>query len=429
MSSDGVLVGGEPEAILAASAALHEVAFRTDNVGVNLAAALAPAATTVLATTPFAPVQAAAVDRALAAVLAGPGAGLGHVASAYEAASLQLRSAGQALEVAGLAALAGSAGLARLQGQRATVLASTEGVDVAREAMSAGSSGGPVGVTDTVGVREVQRPDGTTFYVVELINSPRAAASFGAHVNGWGGFAESATGMETTLRWAVATKEDAELLAGQASLRLVPVVGDDLAGGLPPPTEIAIGDVSSATALGAPLLVVAGASANLTMRREMTVRTGGGQRLAMTISGAGQIGLIGVAGTGGGASVRIGVERDERGTVTKLSVATVTEVDRGRQGLAPLEALNREATREEREWELELTPELRARADRVASALAERREPDWHDVRALTEAVMGLEPAVRTYDVRHQQLSGDVAIPGAKGGGSLGMDTARLRTP
>ncbi|CAA9253626.1 MAG: hypothetical protein AVDCRST_MAG76-2412 [uncultured Acidimicrobiales bacterium] len=429
MSWDGVLVGGEPEAILGASVSLHEVAFRTDNVGVNLARALAPAATTLLATTPFAPVQAAAVDRALAAVLAGPGAGLGQVASAYEAASFQLRSAGQALEVAGLAALVGSAGIARLQGQRATVLTSAEGVDVAREAMSAGSSAGPVGVTDTLGVRQVQRPDGTTFYVVELITSPRAAASFGAHVNGWGGFAESATGMETTLRWAVATKEDAEVLAGQASLGLVPVVGDDLAGGLPPPTEIAIGDVSSATAVGAPLIVLAGASANLTMRREMTVRTGGGQRLAMTISGAGQIGLIGVAGTGGGASVRIGMERDERGTVTKLSVATVTEVDRGRHGLAPLEAANREATREEREWELELTPELRARADRLASALAERREPDWHDVRALTEAVLGLDPTVRTYDVRHQQLSGDVAIPGAKVGGALGMATARLRTP
>ena len=429
-AAEGVLVGGEPDAILGASVALHEVAFRMDNVGANLVGALVPAATTVVAAAPFAPVQAAAVTRALDAVLAGPGAGLGQVASAYEAASFQLRTAGQALEVAGLAALVGSGGLARLRGQQTTVLRSAEGVDVGREAMSLGLSAGPAGRTDLVGVRQVRRPDGTTFYVVELVTTPRAVAAFGVQVNGWGGYGESAVGMETTLRWAVATREEAELLVSQASLGLVPVVGDDLVRGLPVPTEVTMGALSSAAFVGTPLVFLAGATGSLTTRREITMRSGGGQQMAVTISAAGQAGLNGVAGIGGGASVRVGLEQDRHGAITRLSLTTTREVDRGRHGLAPLEAVNREATLEEQQWELELTPEVRDRADRVADDLTEGRVPDEDDLRWLADAVTGVEPTVRTYDVRHQQLSADVALAGAKGGGgSIAMDTARLRSP
>ena len=426
--SGGVLVGGEPEAILGASVALHEVAFRTDNVGGNLVAALGPAATTIVAAAPFAAVQAAAVELALAAVVAGPGSGLGQVASAYEAASLQLRSAGQALEIAGLAVLFGSGGLARLQGRQATVLDDASGFDVRRETMSLGWSAGPAGRNAAVSVREVER-DGSRFYVVEMVMSPKVADSFGAQLNGFGAYAETATGQETTLRWAVATRDDAELLASQAALGLLPVAGPELASILPRPTEVTVGDVSSATLVGTSVGLVAMAAGTVTVRREVTRPTGGGERLAVTMSAAGQAGVTGVAGTGGAASLRVGLERDPGGTVTKLTLATTTEVDRGRHGLAPLEAVNREATLEEREWELELTPEVRARADRVASAVAGGRAADEDDVRALAAAVAGVEPTVRTYDVRHQQLSADVAIPEADGGGSLGMDTAQLREP
>jgi len=139
-SGGGLLVGGEPEEILAASSALHEVAFRTDNVGVNLMLALGPAPTTVVAAAPLAPLQAASVQLALEAVVARPGGGLGNVAGAYEAASFQLRSAGQSLEVAGLAVLVGSGALAPLKGNQATVIAGTQGVDLRREAMSTGWS-------------------------------------------------------------------------------------------------------------------------------------------------------------------------------------------------------------------------------------------------------------------------------------------------
>ncbi|MEJ7764232.1 MAG: hypothetical protein WKF86_01935 [Acidimicrobiales bacterium] len=423
----GLLVGGEPEAILDASSALHEVAFRTDNVGGNLLAALGPAATTVVAATPFAPVQAAAVRMALAAVVAHPGAGLGQVAGAYEAASMQLRCAGQSLQLAGVVALIGSGALARLKGERARVLDSTQGIDLRREAMSSGLTALAAGRNGTVGARLVQRPDGTTFYVVELITTPKVAAGFGAQVNGFGGYGEAAYGVETTLRWAVPTREDAELLMSQAALGLVPVAGDALVASMPRPTEITIGDVTSATAVGTPLVVVGGIVGSFTMRREVTTTPGGGTRLAVTMGGAGQAGVNGVGGTGGAASLRVALERDGAGRVTGLTVTTTHEVDRGRHGVAPLESLNREATLEERQWELEVTPELRAVADRVADDIAGGRAPDQHDLGVLSDAVSGLEPMVRTYDVRHQQLSADVAVPGFGAGGSAGLDTATLR--
>ena len=424
-----MLVGGDSEAILGASVALHEVAFRMDNVAANLVTALGPAATTVVATAPFAPVQAAAVQAALAVVLGGPAAGLGQVAAAYEAASYQLRAAGQALEVAGLATLVGSGAVARLKGRQVTVLASADGLDVTREALSFGLSTGAAGVNEAVTVREVARPDGSTFYVVELATTPRAAAGLGAQVNGAGGYVESGTGLGATLRWAVATREEAELLVSQVSLSLAPVIGDALTRSLPTPTEATFGDVSSAKYVGTALLFVATAAATATIRREATFLSDGGQRLAVTVSGAGEAGVSGVAGAGGSASLRLSLERDRSGAVTSVTVTRAIEVDRGRHGLAALEAVNREATLEEREWELEVTPELRARADRVGSALASRRAPDEEDLRALADAVTGLEPTVRTYDVRHQQLSADVAIEKAQGGGSIALDTARLRRP
>ncbi len=424
--SGGVLVGGEPEAILAASVALHEVAFRTDDVGRRLAVALGPAATTVLATVPFAPVQAAAVTGALHAVLASPWAGLGQVGSAYEAASYLLRTAGQALELAGLVTLVGTSGFARLKGQEATVLDRVPaGTEVTREAMSFGASALAAGRTSTVAVRQVER-DGTTFYVVELITSPRVAASFGIQVNGTGGYAEAVAGTELTLRWAVATREDAELLVAQATVGLLP--GLELVGSLPKPTEVTVGTIASTTLVSSSLPFLPMASGTAVTRAEVTDRLAGGEHLALTISGAGTAGLAGLAGTGGAASLRMGLER-EAGAVTKLTLTTATEVDRGRHGLPPLEAVNREATLEEREWELELTPELRARADRVASAVADGRAPDQGDVRALANAAAGVEPKVRAYDVRHQQMSVDVGLPEASAGGSLAVDTARLRTP
>ena len=418
-----MLVGGSPEAILAASVVLHDVAFRTDDVGKALAVALGPAATTLVATIPFAPVQAAAARLALEAVLIAPGAGLGNVAAAYEGASFLLRAAGQALEVAGLATMLSAGGLARLRGERATVLGRIpEGEDVNREAMSLGMSALAAGRTSTVAVREV-RQGGATFYVVELTATPKIAASLGIQANGFGGYAEAAAGAETTLRWAVATREDAELLVAQASVGLLP--GGEVLAGLPTPSEVTLAGVGSAMVVGTVLPFLTSGSGTLTTRYELTSRAGGGERLAATISGAG---AARPSGTTGAASVRIGIER-HGGQVTKLTLGTATEVDRGAHGMKPVEALNREATLEEREWELELTPDLRARADRVAAALADRRAPDPGDVRALAEAVDGVEPTVRTYDVRHQQASLDFGIPGANGGGSLAMDTARLRTP
>jgi len=164
--------------------------------------------------------------------------------------------------------------------------------------------------------------------------------------------------------------------------------------------------------------------------RLITVRLHGlPEPLEVAVGGSGQVGLTGFGGTGGAASVRFAIERTPAGAITKLTLVKATEVDRGRHGLAPIEALNREATLEEEEWKLELTPELRARADQVASALAGGRPPRMGDLGVLADAVTGVESTVRTYDVRHQAVSADVAIPDVAFGVSGGVDTARLREP
>lgn len=427
--TEGLLVGGEPAAILAASSALHEVAFRTDNVGTSLAGALAPATTTALAAAPFAPAQASAVEQALRAVVASPSAGLGTVALAYEAASTEMRLAGEALEVAGLASLLAAGGLGILKGQGASVLPSADGVDLQREAMSLGGSVGALGENGTVGMRLVQRPDGSTFYVVELTTSSRVAASFGAQVNGFGAFAESSTGADVTLRWAVGSRAEADRLVTAASASLVPIAGQQLAAHMPKPTEATMATVMAATVVGGSLVPLASGSGNISWRNEITLLQGGGTTLSATARGGGQVALPGVAGAGGGGSLRVGLERDEAGRVTKLTLAASTEVDRGRHGLPPIEAMNREATLEERQWEVEVTPELRGHADRIASAIAGGRAPDGADVRAVSDAVGDQEATVRTYDVRHQQLSANGKIASVGVGGSLGMDSATLRHP
>lgn len=437
MSGDGLLVGGEPEAILAASSALNEVALRTDNVGAGLVAALGPATTTVLAATPFAPAQAGAVDRALAAVVASPNAGLGTVAGAYEAASLQLRLAGEALEVAGVASLLTVGGAALMRGERPAILpdGGGGGVDLRREAMSAGVSVEAVGETGAVSVRLVERPDGTTYYVVELKSAGTASAVFGVQVNGTGAMASAATGIETTERWAVPTRRDAEMLIATISASLVPAARTALTALLggsgyepPPPSEVTIGSVASMAGTATTPLVSAGVTGNLTVRNEVTQLADGGQRLAVSISGSGQAALPEVAGVGGAASLAVGLELDPAGAVTKLSLTTSEEVDRGRHGLAMLEAGNREATLVEKTWDVAVTPELRGRAERVAVAAVAGRPPDEEDIRALAGAAEGAVPEVRTYDVRHQQTSFDVAVEIGVGG-SVGVDTATLRTP
>jgi len=272
----------------------------------------------------------------------------------------------------------------------------------------------------------VQRPDGTTFYVVELVTSPKASASLGAQVNGFGGYVEGAAGGMVTLRWAVATADEAKQLL--AAVTAASVGGGEALSRLPRPTDLTVGTQSAATYVGTPLLLLATASASVAVRNEVTLGAGG-QRLSTTISGAGQAGLLAFAGVGGAGALQVGVDRDRQGALTRLTLVTSREVDRGRHGLGPLEALNREATLEEKEWELELTPELRAPAERVADAIAAGRAPDEADLRALADAAGAVAPTVRTYDVRHQQLSGDIAVPGIGVGGSLGMDTASLRRP
>lgn len=425
-AGDGLLVGGQPEAILAASSTLHEVAFRTDDVAVGLARALGPAATTAAAAMPFAPIQALAVRQALEAVLAAPGSGLGSVAVAYEAASAQLRFTGQALEAAGAATAMATGGVLLLRGEQPEVLSSADGVDVRREAMSGGLSGGPVGATDTLGVRVVERPDGTTFYVVEVSVAAKAAASMGVQVNGVGGFAEAAEGVETTMRWAVPTRADAQMVLAAAGVGLLPTLA---LGALPPPTEATVAGVVTATGVATPLSPVASASGGIGLRNETTVLAGGGSRLGLTFSGSGQAALLGLAGAGGAASLRIAMDRNRAGTLTRLSLATTEEVDRGRHGLPMVESLNREATLVERTWELELDPEVRARAERIAAAIGRGEAPDGADVRGLTHVISGLGYDERVYDVRHQQLSADVSIPGIGVGGAVGVDTATLRTP
>lgn len=421
---NGVLVGGEPTALLEASSALHEVATRADDVGRRLAAALAPTASTVLAATPFAPVRAAAVLQSLHAVTAAPHAGLGTLAVAYEAASLQLRYAGQALEAAGAVGLLASGGLGLLRGRRPAVLASAEGVDLRREAVTGSWSVGPVAQSSTVGVREVRRPDGTTFFVVEMTTGNGYSSSLGAQVNGVGAYLEGMAGGEVTARWAVPTRGDAELLLAQLALPQVP--GGP---GLPKPTEVTLAVVGTAAAMGTALLPGTTASGRAGVRHEMTLLGSGGQRLSTTLGGSGQVAAPGVAGTGGSASVKVTVQRSPAGVVDRLSVTATTEVDRGRHGLPLLEAGNREATLVEREVEVELTPGRRAAAGRIADALARGEEPDRVDVE-LVLAGDGVKADERTYDVRHQGASVDVSLPTVpSGGGAVAVGTAELRRP
>ena len=418
----GVLVGGEPVALLAASSALHEVATRTDDVGRRLAAALAPAATTVMAAAPFAPGRVAAVLQALHTVTASPLAGLAAVGVAYEGVSLQLRHAGQALEAAGAVGLLASGGLGLLRGRQPTVLASAEGIDLRREAVTGSWSVGPVAQNSNVGVREVRRPDGTTFFVVEVATGSGYSSSFGIQVNGVGGYAEGTAGGEVTRRWAVPTRRDAELLLAMVTLGQVP-------GGpsLPTPTELSVATVGTVTAVGAIALIPgSGASGRAAVRHEVTFLGSGAQRFSTSLSGAGQASLAGVTGTGGSGSVKVTVQRSPSGVVDRLSVTTTTEVDRGRSGQPLLEAGNREATLVEREVAVELTPERRAAAGRIADALARGEEPAPADLH-LVAAGPGITRSERTYDVRHQAASVDVSLPQFGGGAAAGVDIAELR--
>lgn len=423
---ENLLVGGEPVAVLAASSALHEVAFRTDDVALDLVRALGPAATTVAAAAPFAPGRALAVRVALENVAAGPTSGLGQVAGFYEAASTQLRLAGQALEAAGVAEAVGRGFGLLLAGGRPQVLPEIDGVDVQRETLAVGGSGGPAGATGALGMRLVERPDGTTFYVVERAAGVREAAAIGVQVNGVGGFAEGAQGAEVTLRWAVPTRDDALMLIavlGSGSLALL------ARGVVPPPNEATVATVASATGVATAPVPVAGASGSAGLRRETTILADGGSRLALTLSGSGQAALLGLAGVGGAGSLRIALDRDPSGRLTRLSLTTTQEVDRGRHGLPLIENLNREATLVEREWEVELDPKIRAHAEAVAGALVRGHAPDEADLRALTQVIPVLGYEEHTYDVRHQQLSVDVAVPRLNLGGSVGVDVATRRDP
>lgn len=426
-----MLVGGEPAALLAASATLYEVASRTDDTGRRLLGALAPAASTILATAPWAPLQAAAVHRTLADVLLSPAAGLATVAAVFHATSLQLRNAGQALEAAGAVGLLASGGLGLLRGERPTVLASADGVDLRREAVTGSWSVGSIGQTSSLGVREVRRPDGTSIFVVEVTTGVKEATAAGIQVNGVGAFAEAGQGVETTLRWAVATRRDAELLLAMVSAGLVPVVGALVGSRLPKPTETLVAGTAAATAVGGvgPIPGLTTASGAVAVRGEVTTLASGTTRVAASISGGGQLGLLGVTGTGGATTAKVTVDRDPAGVVTKVSVSTTTEVDRGRHGLPLVEAGNREATVIERERSVELTPERRAAADRIAAAVARGEAPDRADIDELAEAVRGAAATERTYDVRRQQSSADVAVGKIAGGGAAGVDTAVLRNP
>jgi len=429
VSGDGILVGGEPTALLAASSAMYEVATRTDDVGLRLAGALAPAASTVMAATPYAPLRAAAVYRALTAVMAGPKAGLAVVGAAFQAVSLELRITAQALEAAGAVGLLASGGLGLLRGERPTILSATDGIDLRRETIGASTWAGPIGHNSSLAVREVRRPDGTTFFVVELTTSPKVASSLGIQVNGVGGYVESAKGVETTLRWAVATRRDAELMLATASASLVPVAGATLIP-LPRPTEVVTAVTSSATVVGS-IGMIPGTTASGTavVRTEVTTLPSGGQRLAASLSGGAQLGLLGVVGTGAAGSLKFAVERNPAGAITRASLSTTTEVDRGRHGNALIESGNREATLVERRWDVEMTPERRAAAERVATSVASGEVPSEADVETLAGPVRDADAEEHTYDVRHQQASVDIAVGDVGGGGGGGIDTAVLRQP
>ena len=423
---DDLLVGGEPAAVLAASSALHEVAFRTDDVALDLVRALGPAATTVAAAVPFAPVRALAVRAALENVAAGPASGLNQVASHYEVASTELRLAGQALEAAGVATAVGRGHTLLLAGGRSQILPEIDGVDVRRETLAVGGSSGPAGASGALGMRLVERPDGTTFYVVEGSLGVREATAAGVQLNGVGGFAEVAKGAEVTLRWAVPTRDDALMLVAALGTGGLPLLAR---GEVPVPNETTVAHAASATGVATAPVPMAGASGTAGMRREVTTLADGTSRLALTVSGSGQAALVGLAGVGAAGSLRIALERDAAGAITRLSLSTSQEVDRGRHGVPMIENLNREATLVEREWEVELDPEVRVHAEAVAGALVRGQAPDEADVRALTQLITGLGYEETTYDVRHQQLSVDVALPRLDFGGSVGVDTATRRHP
>ena len=229
-----------------------------------------------------------------------------------------------------------------------------------------------------------------------------------------------------TLRWAVPTRDDALMLVAGLGTGGLPLLAR---GEVPVPNETTVANVRSATGVATAPVPVAGASGTAGLRQEVTTLADGSSRLALTVSGSGQAALLGLAGVGGAGSLRIALERNGAGAITRLSLTTSQEVDRGRHGLPMIENLNREATLVEREWEVELDPEVRAHAEAVAGAIARGQAPDEADVRALTQAITGLGYEETTYDVRHQQLSVDVALPKLDFGGSVGVDIATRRNP
>jgi hypothetical protein len=428
VSGDGLLVGGEPLALLGASTALHEAALRTRDVGARLVAAVAPAASTIHASIPYAPAAASAALVAMGRVAGSPTANLGAVAASLEAVSMQLRSAGQALEAAGAVGLLASGGLGLLRGERPTILPSAEGIDLQRQAVTGSWSSSGAGGSSTLGVREVQTPDGRTIYVVEATMLAKEATSAGLQVNGFGAFAEAADGQEVTLRWAVATEHDARLMAAVATAALAPNVGRLLLPQLPKPTETVVARTASVTLVGGthPLSVTS-VSGTASVRGELTKLASGGQRYVVSVSGAGQAAIVGVTGAGGAASVKVTVDRDPAGTITKVALSTTTELDRGRHGLPPLESFNREVTLVERDHSVELDSETGAAAHRIAAALTRGEAPAAADIATMRGAAGHAATEERTYDVRRQQVSADVALARFDGGGGAAVDTAVLR--
>lgn len=413
--SEGVLVGGEPTALLSASSALYEIATRTDDIGRRLAEALRPAATTIAATVPFLPGPASAVSLALQEVLASPTAGLGSVGVSFFAASQCLRQGAEALEAAGAVGLMARGLIALRMSGVPEILASTDGIDIRRESISGRVSFPGVSWGGNLFLRQVKRPDGSMVYVVERTRSGATGYTYGAQVNSVGAFADISGGNETTERWVVKTQADAEkmatlILTGQMS-------------GHPTPQPT---DTTNATA-GSITLVGGTAALSGTGRLETTVDRSGTQRFSAILSGVALIGLTGVAGTGKVSSVKVTVERSPAGVINKFTLTRATEIDQGRHGNPLIEAGNRAATLTEHEWEIAVTPERRAEMGRIADDLANRRQPNKADLASVEGAVRNVTPIPRVYDVRHQSISADVAIAPYEGGGGASIDTAVLR--
>lgn len=408
-------------ALLEASSAVHEAACRTDDVALSLATAVAPVGPTAVACVPYAPPAAAAVLRALGHVAVGPTSGLGAVAVALEAVSLEMRSIAQHLEAAGAVGLLATGGLGLLRGERPTVLASADGVDLRREAITGGWSSSGVGGSSGLAVRQVKAEDGPTIYVVEATTSLKEAWSLGIQVNGVGLFAEGGTSQEVTLRWAVPTERDAELMAAAATAALIPKVGKLALSQLPKPTEATAAVAVSGYAVAGP------AAGTAVARVEVTTLASGGQRFAASVGAGGSAGLWGVVGAGGSTSAKVTVDRSPAGAVTGVSLSTSTEADRGRHGNPLLEAGNRGATLVERTYDVELTPERRAAGERVAAAMARGEAPDQSDLEVLADGARHARVEEHTYDVRHQQGSLDVSTTAVDGGAGVAIDTATLR--